>query len=294
MNKKAVTLYSIAGILTLGIGVAAGVLVGQNVFKQKVDYSQFDTNEIEVDYSAKYEDFKKTDSKKYFTDFTPIELANITFLKLDDTENWVARKYATVLAAGVEQTINAINIKKGDIYFEENISQSTLVKAAHRFYQEGEGIEYYKGKYVNPTKADYPDSGHKEYTLEGFEDEWGGTKDCMCIYIVSEATVIKNQLIDNSDGTKTISADLDPTLSVIHYVKQMKMTGGLSQEPIFHSVHLDFKVDDQLRLLEIDIEECYDVHMIIDAKNSIGKVNQVFKYEEREIPEVNTGLDYDS
>ena len=131
MNKKSIVFYSIVGTLTLGVGITAGIIVGQNVFKQTVDYSQFDTNEIEVDYSQKYEDFKQTDSSHYFSDFTPVELANITLLKLDDTDNWFARKHANVLAAGVEQTINAINIRKGDIYFEENISQSSLVKAAH-------------------------------------------------------------------------------------------------------------------------------------------------------------------
>ena len=294
MNKKSIVFYSIVGTLTLGVGITAGIIVGQNVFKQTVDYSQFDTNEIEVDYSQKYEDFKQTDSSHYFSDFTPVELANITLLKLDDTDNWFARKHANVLAAGVEQTINAINIRKGDIYFEENISQSSLVKAAHRFYQENDYIDYYKGKYVSPTKANYPDSGKREYTLKEFEDEWGDTKDCICIYIISESTVLDSKIKDNGDGTHTVAMELDPTLSVIRYVKQMKMTGGLSQEPIFHTVHLELTVDDNVTLQEINIEECYDVHMVIDAKNSVGKVKQIFKYEEKEIPEVNEEYNYDN
>ena len=132
----------------------------------------------------------------------------------------------------------------------------------------------------------------RSYSLQDFEDTWGGTKDRGSIYIISEQTVLDAKLNDNGDGTKTIALDLDPTLSVIRYVKQMKMTGGLSQEPIFHSVHLDLKVDGSMTLLELFSNEYYDVHMIIDAKNSNGKLKQVFKYEESEIPTTSVDIDY--
>ena len=294
IDKKSVIIYSVSGAVVLALGIAAGVLVGQNTFKQTMDYSQFDTGEIEVDYSQKYEEFKKTNSSKYFTAFTPVELANISLLKLGDIDSFYSQKEGSVIAAGVEQTINAYTIKNGNRYFEENISSSSFVKAANRFYQEGESVDWYKGKYVSPTKGSYPDSSKTEYTLESFEEVWGGTKDRGTIYIISEQTVLSSEIKDNSDGTKTIALDLDPTLSVIRYVKQMKMTGGLSQEPIFHSVHLDFTVDEQLKLLEFFSDEYYDVHMVIDAKNSNGKISQKFKYEEKEIPGIDTDINYES
>ena len=294
LNKKAVILYSITGAVTLAIGVAAGVLVGQNVFKEKMDYSQYSTDEIEVDYSPKYEDFKKSNPSKYFSDFTPIELANISLLKQGEVDNFYSRKTGTVLAAGVEQTINACTIKNGDAYFEENISASSFVKAANRFYQEGDNVRWYKGKYVNQTKGDYPESSKTEYSLEGFEEVWGCTKDRGSAYIISESTVLNSEIKTNGDGSKTIALDLDPTLSVIRYVKQMKMTGGLSQEPVFHSVHLDFTVDENLTLLELFINEYYDVHMVIDAKNSNGKITQKFTYEQKEIPATTVDINYES
>ena len=97
LNKKAVILYSITGSVTIAIAVVAGVLVGQNVFKQKMDYSQFDTGEIEIDYSSKYEEFKTTSEDKYFTKFTPTELANIALLKLGDVEHFYSTKSGKVL-----------------------------------------------------------------------------------------------------------------------------------------------------------------------------------------------------
>ena len=105
--------------------------------------------------------------------------------------------------------------------------------------------------------------------------------------------MLNSEIKDNADGTKTIALDLDPTLSVIRYVKQMKMTGGLSQEPIFHSVHLDLTVDEQLKLYEFFSDEYYDVHMIIDAKNSNGKLSQKFKYETKEIPTPDVDINYE-
>lgn len=293
LNKKSVILYSVAGALTIAVAVAAGVLVGQNTFKEKMDYSQFDTGEIEVDYSSKYEDFKKTSEDKYFTNFSPIELANIALLKLGDVENFYSTKSGKVLAAGVEQTITAATIKNGNSYFEENISASSIVKAANRFYQEGEEVDWYKGKYISQTKGNYPESSKTNYTLEGFEETWGCTKDRGCAYIISEQTVLESSIKDNNDGTKTIQLEMDPTLSVLRYVKQMKMTGGLSQEPIFHAVHLDITVDTKLVLQEFFSDETYDVHMVIDAKNSNGKISQKFKYEEKEIPNINTDFNYE-
>lgn len=293
LNKKSVILYSVAGALTIAVAVAAGVLVGQNTFKEKMDYSQFDTGEIEVDYSSKYEDFKKTSEDKYFTNFSPIELANIALLKLGDVENFYSTKSGKVLAAGVEQTITAATIKNGNSYFEENISASSIVKAANRFYQEGEEVDWYKGKYISQTKGNYPESSKTNYTLEGFEETWGCTKDRGCAYIISEQTVLESSIKDNDDGTKTIQLEMDPTLSVLRYVKQMKMTGGLSQEPIFHAVHLDITVDTKLVLQEFFSDETYDVHMVIDAKNSNGKISQKFKYEEKEIPNINTDFNYE-
>ena len=293
IDKKSVIIYSLSGAVVLALGIAAGVLVGQNTFKQTMDYSQFNTGEIEVDYSKRYEDFKKSNPDKYFKDFTPTELANIALLKLGEIDNFYSQKEGTVIAAGVEQTINAFTIKNGNSYFEENISASSFVKAAHRFYQEGENVNWYKGKYVSPTKGNYTDSSKTEYSLEGFEETWGGTKDRGSIYIISEQTVLNSEIKDNADGTKTIALDLDPTLSVIRYVKQMKMTGGLSQEPIFHSVHLDLTVDEQLKLYEFFSDEYYDVHMIIDAKNSNGKLSQKFKYETKEIPTPDVDINYE-
>ena len=294
LNKKSIILYSVAGALTIAIAIAAGVLVGQNVFKQKMDYSQFDTGEIEVDYSSKYEEFKTTSESKYFTNFSPIELANIALLKLGDVENFYSTKSGKVLAAGVEQTITAATIKNGNSYFEENISASSIVKAANRFYQEGEEVDWYKGKYISQTKGNYPESSKTNYTLEGFEETWGCTKDRGCAYIISEQTVLESSIKDNDDGTKTIQLEMDPTLSVIRYVKQMKMTGGLSQEPIFHAVHLDITVDTKLVLQEFFSDETYDVHMVIDAKNSNGKLSQKFKYEEKEIPNIDTDFNYEN
>ena len=111
IDKKSVIIYSLSGAVVLALGIAAGVLVGQNTFKQTMDYSQFDTGEIDADYSSKYEDFKKSNPSKYFSDFTPIELANISLLKLGDVDSFYTQKEGTVIAAGVEQTINAYTIK---------------------------------------------------------------------------------------------------------------------------------------------------------------------------------------
>ena len=288
INKKSVIIYTSIGVPLIAGGIIAGILLGQAHFKVDA-YGNLDANKLVEDYTEVYEKFKKGKSK--ITDFRDIELANISLLKLNDTESFYALTTGSVVAAGVNQSIHSTYIKNHNSYFEESITESAFVKGANRFY-ESEDINWHKGKYVNGTTGDYSKATPKEYTKADFEEEWGRTISRACVYILNDKTRKDGNISENGDGTYTIDLNLDPQLSVLRYVKQMVMTGGLSQKPIFHQVKLKFVIDSNANLLKFMTDEVYDVHMVIDAKNSKGAITQEFFYNERTIPGINEASNY--
>ena len=70
-------------------------------------------------------------------------------------------------------------------------------------------------------------------------------------------------------------------------------TSGLSQAPIFHSVNLEFVVDSELNLLKFITDEVYDVHMVIDAKDSHASLTQTFTYSQKNIPSIDEDAIYE-
>lgn len=288
INKKSVIIYTSIGVPLIAGGIISGILLGQAHFKVDA-YGNLDANKLVEDYTEVYEKFKKGKSK--ISDFTDIELANISLLKLNDTESFYALTTGSVVAAGVNQSIHSTYIKNHNSYFEESITESAFVKGANRFY-ESDDINWHKGKYINGTTGDYSKATPKEYTKADFEEEWGRTISRACVYILNDKTRKDGSVSENGDGTYTVDLNLDPQLSVLRYVKQMVMTGGLSQKPIFHQVKLKFVIDDNANLLKFMTDEIYDVHMVIDAKNSKGALTQEFFYNERSIPGINEPSNY--
>ena len=294
-KKKSIILYCSIGIpltaLVIGGGVILGRELGNKAFYQD-PYANVDANKLNDDYSSVYAAYEKTNPNSYYNKFTNVELVNIALLNLNHVENFYSITTGSVLAAGVKQNIAATYMKNGDRYFEETITSSSIVKGANRFYQDGDTTSWYKGKYVNSTQGDYTKATPKSYDNEAFEEEWGRQMSRACIYSINDYTCLDSSISDNGNGTKSIELNLDPSLSVVRYTKQMVNTGGLSEKPIFHSVKLKFTVDQNVKLLTFETDEVYDVHMVIDAKNSKGAITQEYVYEERTIPQYNENANY--
>ncbi len=291
ISKKNIILYSVIGVVGITLSAVGGVLLGRNLFKQDA-YAGLDINNAEVDYNEVYARFKTSNANSYFEDFSHVELANISLLKCSEVNNFYTITNGSVEAAGVKQTIHGTTIRDGDNYFEESISSSSFVKSTNRFYQNDEGVKWHKGKYVDLDGGDYSNPKTTDYTIDEFDDTWGKSLKRACIYIVSNKSCLNSTMTKTEDGNYEISLDLDPTLSVLRYVKQMVMTGGLSEAPVFHSVNLTFIVDKDVNLLTFKTYEVYDVHMVIDAKNSKGSLTQEFKYEKRDIPDLTDATNY--
>lgn len=282
-----------ASLLFVIAGAACGFLLGQEKFKQVRDYSKYTVEE--EDFSVTYQKYKNTQPNKYYSSFTDVELVNIGLINLTKCEHFYSLSTGTVNAAGVKQTIRSATIRDGDQYFEENMASSSFVKAANRFYQDSdESVKWYKGDYVNITTGKYSEKSIKNYTLDEYENAWGRTLNDPCIYNVNNQCYLDGTKTKNDDGTYTIVLNLEPILSVIRYVKQMQLTGGLSTPPIFHEVKLTFVLDENVNIVSFTTYEVYDVHKVIDAKNSKGTLTQTFYYSSREIPSIEENVNYEA
>ena len=148
-------------------------------------------------------------------------------------------------------------------FFNESISESAFVKVAKRFYQSNDVVDIYDGSIEsdsNGISGEYQEK--EEFTVEQYEETWGKNLSQPVIYIISSKTTLETSSITTSDNGYTISLDLDPLTSVIRYSKQMIQMSSLSNAPEFTKVHVEFEVDKDLNLLEMNVTEAYYVWVV--------------------------------
>ena len=292
LTKKFYILTSIFGVLLVGIGIAGGIILGQEVFATKIDYGAIDQDGIEDNQEALMNRYKKASPSSYLTTFEPYELINISLNKLGDHQNIQKVTVGEVLAAGVKQEIRANFVKDGNNYFSESLSQSSMVKVAWRFYQDETTVNSYSGSLNNVESAKWKQDSKKDYELEAYEDTWGKTLDRGSIYVISSKTVTDGTAKE-VDGNYEVSVELDVTTSVVRYVKQMMMTSNLSKPPVFHHIQLTFILDKELNVQTTTVDESYDVYMF-GKHNSNGHVVDSYYYDSNaKIPQLNEDAIYD-
>ncbi len=292
LTKKFYILTSIFGVLLVGIGIAGGIILGQEVFVPKVDYAAVDQDGIEDDQKALMKRYQKASPSSYLKTFQPHELINISLNKLGEHQNIHKVTVGEVLAAGIKQDIRANFVKDGNNYFSESLSQSSLVKVAWRFYQNDDTVNTYSGSLSGVESAKWKEDSKKDYGLEDYENTWGKTLDRGSIYIISSKTVTDGTAKE-VNGDYEVSVELDVTTSVVRYVKQMTMTSNLPKPPIFHHIQLTYVLDKELNIKTSTADESYDVYMF-GKHNSNGHLVDTYTYEtDMKIPELTEDAVYE-
>lgn len=291
MDRKFWVTTICISVACVAIGVTAGILIGQEFFHQDIDYANMDIEHLEDDNDALYQKYQKTDSSKYKSTFKHYELVNISLKKVSEHANVYTVGRGAVDAAGVKQTVRSNYVKNGDSMFFENISASSLVQVAWRFYQKGEEVNIYEGSYKDIESASYSDGKKQSLNKGDYDNTWGKDLTRPSIYIVSSKTVLDGSVSDNNGGY-IVSLDLNPSYSVARYVKQMINVSGLKKEPTFESVHIDYTLDSDLTLKQISIKEHYEVSMF-GVHDSIGTLVEDFTYDsEKPVPAISENAIY--
>ena len=282
-TKKGIIITSIVSILSIGLGTGVGLYFGQEFLTNKTNYDALDADNLEDDNKALYQKYLKMND---YSSLESYQLVNISLYKLSTLDYFSSIEEGEAVASGITQTINGKNIKNKSSYFNESISNSSLVHIAKRFYQNDDEIDEYTGNVKSATSAEYKEDSKSISTLNEFENKWGKTLDRPCIYIISSKTVVSSS-VDFYDNQYKISLELNPSTSVIRYVKQMKSMSQLSSYPEFSKVKLTFTLDSKLTLLEFETDETYEVFKF-GKHNTNGKLKTTYFYDlEEKMPSLN-------
>lgn len=291
-SKKAsiiITCSICAGACALGVG--GGLLLNHFLSYNGIDYSNLKTDDYEADVNKLMAKYHATKPSNYLSTFKSHELVNIATAKVSEHNHVKSIGKGLVIATmNVKQTIRSYYQKVGDTYFFENISNSKVVSVNKRFYQQNDEVALYLGDKKNEESATWNSEAKETLNLVDFETKWGRNFQRSSILIISDRTTYEDQSSVTQDGDYIkVSLELDPMTSVIRYVKQMVATSDLDAPPVFHKMHIDMVLDEELNLLSSTTDELYDVKSFgITAKNSHGSLQEVLTYD---VPEELPGLD---
>lgn len=248
-------------IIAISVGILAGFFLAFELSPKGVDYSGLDEDGYSDDPQKLYESYLS--NTKDPMEYSPNDLANISIYKYSLNKYTTSTVTSAAKSLGVTQTTHAKSIKNDTEFFNESISESAFVKVAKRFYQSNDVVDIYDGSIVsdsNGISGEYKEK--EEFTVEQYEETWGKNLSQPVIYIISSKTTLETSSITASDNGYTISLDLDPLTSVIRYSKQMIQMSSLSNAPEFTKVHVEFEVDKDLNLLEMNVSEAYYVWVV--------------------------------
>lgn len=268
-----------------GLGVGTGLIFNYFFNDGGRDYSGYVLDDYEEDMVGLMKKFSNTPKSSYLKSLTPSDIANVARYKLEQHEYVKSVATGNVKASIANQTILSYYQKSQDTYFFENISLG-FIDIFKRFYQRDGAVDEHEGN----DYAVWEETPKIHYDLTQFEEKWGRNLSRSSIFIISNKTLIKEESSVTKVGNEIhLSLELDPITSVLRYVKQMVATSDLDTSPVFHRMHIDMVLDEDLNLLNSVTDETYDVKSFgFPVKNAKGSLKETFIYD---IPEDLVGLD---
>ena len=181
----------------------------------------------------------------------------------------------------VNQTIDALTIRVRDRIYFENISVSRFAKAINRFYATNDDIEHYEGSLSGSTVSWNQSPVNDIKTMDEYQAKFSCTLTDYMTYIVSSKTVVSESAVTiDENGNYVFELELDKSKAVVNYVKNMKVTGGLSEYPDFTSnPKIKITMDANYRILVFTSNETYNAKMGITA-SSVATLTNTFSYDE--------------
>lgn len=279
-GKKRIMINIIAMAL---IGVITGFCVGMYLVG-----NQLDPNRYNFDVASLQDNVAEIRTES--NNKTPIELGATKCGALAFDTTFKAERVkiegkglvkAKVGMITVDQTIDALTIRVRDRIYFENISVSKFAKAINRFYAINDDIEHYEGSLSGSTVSWNQSPVNDIKTIDEYQAKFSCTLTDYMTYIISSKTVVSESAVTiDENGNYFFELELDKSKAVVNYVKNMKVTGKLSEYPDFKSnPKIKITMDANYRILVFTSNETYDVKMGITA-SSVATLTNIFSYDE--------------
>jgi hypothetical protein len=304
----------ISCVFALSFGLVGGVLgyVLHNVLHQKSSID--DSGAVDLgDIPSKKTVDKEIAAGTITTTYQKKAYALINYslqLQASSPYSLIIGRGATV-AAGVTQNIQSCTISTPEETFNQNISQSSMVQTADRYYDShdkkvaayncktasdwgnkptAKDLSYddyiqlhgklLQGQYYATTGETTKDKPVSDVFLTTDEKEYEASKDktkhlvnAVLIYDVGPKTVLSSTIAKNDSGY-LLTAELDPTTADGKSSVNMKTTGGLNGYPTFSSSHIEIQVDSEFQMVSSYFEDAYKVAkvgLVLDASQKFDQ-----------------------
>lgn len=277
-----------------GVGVPLGML-GYDMFAAKGPAVDYGTLFPGYDYvgTKKYSDFSSILKDASLTDAKAQAVAaiNASFYKLSKTPyylSYTSQQVSAKVGVTTVQDVEAVTYASPEVTFNQNISSSAMVKTADRFYDRGQGsVDLYR----TDVPSKWRDLEAKSASYDAILSERGklfprlyflnvdGAKSTRTFKTYDEAqadastyqeqgimgydfgidSLLSAQVVESDQSGVKIRATMDYTTPTgfRQMAVQMKMTGGLSDNPSFSSVTIDFTLQSDLTLVKTEAEAVY-------------------------------------
>ncbi len=187
--------------------------------------------------------------------YTDLEIINkvLETLALED-----AYYVETTGETAAKCVINYTQTTNTGVYFKDNkfyndiASNSSLVNHTHQLLVDGSRVYYYD--------SDKKDEGLIREDLENYRKVYGvvPSHDGVFHYVISENNIISSKR-SFTENELMITYTLKPDQSTENIRKQMKVFGGLVEEPTYESVELTIYIDEAFKLLSFRNNEKYKI-----------------------------------
>lgn len=297
MSKKKKAIIIVSSIVGTIVLTLAGGFLAFKIFNQ--------VNEKEVDVHYEEKDVINDNSEAGIR-YNALENKNVNFLehgfnleeiiylsrlstiqqnkfKIKTTGNAKAKVLNGLVT--INQLVNASTIRNDNQLIVENISYSNYLKCADRFYYDFAKpiVDYYKGEAEDIDHASNYELTKSYSNNDEYKKDWGKYVYEIDCYIISSNTILESSTIEFNKDVYVVSLDLDPNKGSVNYITQMKTISSLTRDPYFENIHLDLKINKDLKIQSIDVDETYIVYKELPilgyvAADTNNIMNVTFEY----------------
>ena len=184
--------------------------------------------------------------------------------KITITDEFKTITNGDAVAVGVEQTVYNERVVKDGKAMVSMITNGFIKNAKQRYFMKDKVLLRNATEVTSRNEAIWATTEPECVTYDTIKKRYGWFPTQATGYIICEDTYInKDQMsmVDNGDGTYTISFDLDPDeeKAPFWYRREVATNGNSTMKPQFFSVHFEMKIDSTWTILQNTIDESYKV-----------------------------------
>ena len=189
-------------------------------------------------------------------------------------------------ALGLTQNVSNTRTVIGNEAIVTTITSGYIKNATERYFKgNNQSVLYRSTKNVEGLNATFPNKEPKCVSKEQYLYDYGWYPYQLTGYIICDETYLKDPtIINNNDGTYTLSLDLDPdgNKAPYYYKHEILINSSSTMIPKFSKIHLDITIDNEWKTLMVDYEESYSginyyvMFYINDCRYYISYNNEAF------------------